>query len=100
MNNNEQWIIVNSTNDYPEKTYDKNHAIYLCVTKNGKTVACKFRGGYRWESTNNWKDTIVPIAYQRVTLPEIVIKTIQTSKQPVEYLDGLITKQKRGKDYV
>ena len=85
-----KWIIVkNPETDYPETEYDADKNIYLCITKYGKTLTCKYRYG-QFEAANNWRDWIEPIAYTRVQIPKIVFDQInKDSHLTVEYTNSL-----------
>lgn len=92
------FIIIKSKNDLPKKTYYKDHAVYLCITKSGRTLVCRYLGGEitnMWENTqksSEWIDSEIIVAYKRIKLPDAV-KNACTGKpvgqKYVEYFDAL-----------
>lgn len=84
-----QFTIINSSQDLPKQTHEQDHAIYLCITKSGKTTICKYVGGTRlWENAAVWRDHLGEVvAYAKVEIPDNVL-TLCTGKH-VDYFDGL-----------
>lgn len=89
----EDFIVIRTEEDLPPAPIDEEHyKLYVCVTKTGKTIICKYHGGNCWENANTPNDFVHGvIACKEIRLSGEILNIIDSSKpvKKVGYLNNL-----------